>query len=60
MELFFQALGLMFVFEGILPFLMPKYWRHMLANMIVRSNRSIRVFGLISMLIGLIILFLSR
>lgn len=58
-HLFFVALGLVFVMEGFLPFLTPRIWRRIMQQMIIQSDKALHLFGLISMLIGLGILYLS-
>jgi uncharacterized protein YjeT (DUF2065 family) len=60
MKLFFMALGLLCVFEGLLPFLAPRVWRHMIQNMMMQSDKTLRIFGLIGMLVGLAILYSLR
>lgn len=52
-SLFITALGLLFVFEGILPFLSPVSWRKLMLTAIAQSDQALRIIGLISMLIGL-------
>lgn len=47
------AIGLLLVFEGILPFLSPSVWRRFVQQMFMQSDKAIRIMGLISMLIGL-------
>ena len=59
MRLFCLVLGLVFVFEGILPFLVPHLWRRMMEAMIMQENKMLRIFGLGSMLVGLAILYLT-
>lgn len=59
-QLFFTALGLVFVFEGMMPFLIPRFWRRMMQQMIIQHDRSLRIFGLVSMLLGLGVLYLTR
>jgi uncharacterized protein YjeT (DUF2065 family) len=59
-QLFFTALGLVFVFEGILPFLGPRVWRRLMQQMIIQHDKAIRGFGLVSMLLGLSLLYLTR
>ena len=59
-SIFYGALGLVFVFEGFLPFVLPRVWRQMMQNMLMQNDKTLRVFGLISMLIGLAILYLVR
>lgn len=60
LQIFLLALGLVFVVEGLTPFLAPKLWRQAMQNMLMQSNKTLRVFGLVSMLIGLGILYLVR
>lgn len=59
-SIFLVAVGLLFVFEGILPFLSPDFWRRLMLYMITQSNRSLRVMGLVSMLIGLTLVTIAR
>jgi uncharacterized protein YjeT (DUF2065 family) len=58
-DLVFAALALMLVIEGILPFTAPKLWREMFARLIAMTDGQIRFAGLVSMLVGLAILFLA-
>ena len=55
-----MALALMLVVEGLLPFLAPKVWRETFLRLMQLSDGQIRFFGLTSMIIGLLLLFLSR
>ena len=55
-----MALALMLVIEGFLPFLAPKLWRETFQRLMQLSDGQIRFFGLTSMLVGLILLFISR
>ena len=59
-QLFLMALGLVFVLEGLLPFLGPRVWRRLMQQMIIQNDRSLRLFGLVSMLLGLSVLYLMR
>lgn len=54
------AFGLMLVFEGLLPFAAPKTWRETFKRMISMSDGQLRFIGLLSMLGGLMLVFLSR
>ena len=55
-----QAACLVLVIEGIMPFLSPSRWRRM-ANILAQvDDRTMRILGLISMLIGAGLLFLIR
>jgi uncharacterized protein len=55
-----MALALMFVLEGILPFIVPNVWRDIFRRMTALSDGQIRFFGLSSMLLGLVLLALFR
>lgn len=59
-EVFLPALALMLVIEGLLPFLAPATWRDAFSRMILMKDGQIRFMGLISMLAGLLILFLIQ
>lgn len=56
-QTFFLAIGLVFVLEGILPFLSPRFWRKAMHQMMMQSDRTVRMFGLSSMLIGLCLVY---
>lgn len=47
------SLGLVFVIEGMLPFLSPRMWRRIMQQMMIQNDRTLRTLGLLSMLIGL-------
>ncbi len=51
------ALALVLVLEGLLPFLAPGAFRRSMAQVAQMPDRPLRVFGLISMLIGLLLLY---
>ena len=52
------ALALMLVIEGILPFLNPGAMRKILHTMSGMDDRSLRISGLVSMAIGVAMLYL--
>jgi uncharacterized protein len=54
------AIGLLFVFEGVLPFLSPGFWRQVMDKVFAQSDRAVRIMGLISMLIGLAFVCIAR
>ncbi|EKE01111.1 MAG: hypothetical protein ACD_21C00212G0007 [uncultured bacterium] len=58
MQLFLMALALVFVLEGLLPFLAPHMWRRVMQNMLLQPDRTLRIIGLTSMLIGVGVLYL--
>ena len=53
-----MALCLVLVIEGIVPFLYPKRWREMVARLADVDDRSMRMAGLTSMLLGTGLLYL--
>ena len=52
------AVALVFIIEGVLPFISPHRWRNMLAMADQMNDRVIRNIGLGSMLFGLLLLYL--
>jgi uncharacterized protein len=56
----FTALGLMLVFEGLLPFIAPQSWRETFKRMIELKDGQLRFVGLISIVSGGILMLLSR
>ena len=54
------AVALLLVLEGLLPFLNPDGTRRMFAQLAQLASRELRVAGLISMLLGLLLLFFVR
>jgi uncharacterized protein YjeT (DUF2065 family) len=54
------ALALVFVIEGMLPFLNPQSLRRMLVTVAQMDDRALRVTGLVSMACGLLLLYWVR
>ena len=54
------AFCLMLILEGILPFLYPNRWKNVVLKLAETDSRTMRLMGLISMLIGLAALYLVR
>jgi hypothetical protein len=52
------ALGMVLVIEGLLPFLSPTGWRTMFTQILQMQDGQIRFFGLISILLGLALIWL--
>lgn len=48
------ALGLVLVFEGLLPLLSPRAWREVFSRILQLQDGQIRFFGLLSVLAGLL------
>ena len=59
-KILLTALALMLMIEGLLPFLLPAFWREAFRRLTAMSDGQLRFVGLTSMLAGLLLLFLSR
>jgi uncharacterized protein len=53
------ALGLVLVFEGLFPFLSPGGWRRTFQRLLQLQDGQLRFFGLCSILIGLVLLWVA-
>lgn len=53
-----KAFCLMLVLEGIIPFLYPTRWRRLVASMALVNDRQLRTMGLVSMALGVGLLYL--
>jgi uncharacterized protein YjeT (DUF2065 family) len=56
----FNAIALVLVIEGVMPFLAPRGWRQTMLQASQLPDRVLRVIGLSSMLLGVFLLFLMR
>jgi uncharacterized protein YjeT (DUF2065 family) len=54
------ALALLLVIEGMVPFLNPKSLRQMLETVSKLDDRTLRIVGLVSMILGVVLLTLVR
>jgi uncharacterized protein YjeT (DUF2065 family) len=54
------ALGLMLLFEGVLPLLMPQSWRETFKKMIALNDGQLRFVGLISITAGFVLIMFTR
>ena len=52
------ALGLLLVLEGLLPLVSPQSWRQAVEKALRLKDGQLRFFGLMSVLTGLVIIFL--
>ncbi len=57
-NVFWLALALVLVIEGLFPFLSPVHWKRMFLQMVQLRDGQIRFFGLCSILVGLILIWL--
>jgi len=55
---FVVAACLVLVLEGMLPFLSPQSWRRAILGLQALTDRQIRIAGLVSMLAGVILLYI--
>ena len=49
---------LMLILEGVLPFLYPQRWRNLVHQLALVSNRGLRITGFLSMMTGVILLYI--
>ncbi len=54
------ALGLMLVFEGLLPLIAPQAWRETFKRMIMLKDGQLRFIGVVSIAFGLLLLFINH
>ena len=54
------ALALVLVLEGILPFASPTVVRKIWQNISTMSDQALRIFGLVSMAVGVLLLTIIR
>ncbi len=57
---FLMAFALMLVIEGALPFLAPRVWRDTFRRITQLTDGQVRFIGLTSMLVGLLMLLVTR
>jgi uncharacterized protein YjeT (DUF2065 family) len=57
---FFAALAIVCIIEGVMPFINPPGMKRLLARLAALEERELRLGGLFSMVVGLVILFLVR
>jgi hypothetical protein len=57
---FFSAVGLMLVLEGLMPFAAPRGFRRTLGAVMQADDRILRLVGLLSMAVGVTVLYLAR
>ena len=54
------AFGLMLIVEGVLPLLTPQAWRDTFSRMITLKDGQLRFVGLISIIGGALLIWLSK
>lgn len=56
-KVFLLAIGLVLVIEGLLPALNPNGYRQMMKILAEKENRFLRIWGLISMISGAVLIY---
>jgi uncharacterized protein YjeT (DUF2065 family) len=51
------GIAMMLVVEGLLPFVLPKYWRETFVRLVTLSDGQLRFVGFVAMLSGLLMLY---
>ncbi|MDN5871980.1 MAG: DUF2065 domain-containing protein [Nitrococcus sp.] len=52
------AVALVLVIEGIVPFMSPGFLRRIMLQIVEQTDRALRITGLVTMLAGVILLYL--
>ncbi|MCK9469183.1 MAG: DUF2065 domain-containing protein [Porticoccaceae bacterium] len=55
-----KALCLVLVIEGIMPFVAPRRWRNLAQLMAQIDDRTMRIMGFTSMVLGAVLLFFLK
>ena len=58
--MFWSALALVLVVEGLLPFFNPQGWRRVFEKALQMTDAQLRLTGLVSMAVGLLMLAFLR
>ncbi len=59
-QIVITAIGLVFLIEGLLPFSSPRLWRRFMQQVITQNDRMLHIMGLVSMLIGLLLVCIAH
>lgn len=54
------ALGLLLVLEGLMPLLLPQAWREIFRRIMALKDGQLRFMGLMSVLLGLVLILFSK
>ena len=58
-DIFWAALALVLVIEGLFPFISPGGWRRTFQKLLALEDGQLRFFGLCSIVIGLVLLWVA-
>ena len=56
----FAAFALYLIIEGVLPFANPRGWKQSIEMVAQLKDRQLRIFGLVSMIAGVLLLAITR
>ncbi|MCX7234125.1 MAG: DUF2065 family protein [Burkholderiales bacterium] len=56
-DVFWLALGLVLVLEGLFPMFSPAGWRRMFTQMLLLKDGQLRFFGMCSILLGCLLIW---
>ncbi|MDH3342560.1 MAG: DUF2065 domain-containing protein [Gammaproteobacteria bacterium] len=59
-EDFVRAIALVLVIEGMMPFMSPDGWRQAMSQAARMSDKTLRTIGFVSMMIGILVLYLNH
>ena len=59
-KMLLSALALVLIIEGILPFLLPGFWREAFRRLTEMTDGQVRFLGLSAMLAGVLLLYLTK
>ncbi len=59
MRLVLEAIGVVLVFEGLMPLFFPAHWKQAFTRMLALRDGQLRFFGLLSLLLGALLLLLA-
>ena len=54
------AISVFLILEGLVPFISPRLYKYLLSQMLTSSENSIRVTGLILIILGVVVMNLLR
>ena len=57
---FIRAIALVLVIEGMMPFLSPDGWRQAMIQAGRMTDKTLRSIGFVSMMIGVLVLYLNH
>ncbi|MBO1924042.1 MULTISPECIES: DUF2065 domain-containing protein [Thiomicrorhabdus] len=58
LETLLAAIALVFILEGLMPFAFPHFWKKVMSEAVMQPENVLRIMGLISIAIGMILLLI--